>query len=77
METKNGCLVVDDLYETGKTLAQVLNKSEITAFVWFSKVTPEWWNAIEITNSDEWIAFPWGNADDAEKDMKGYHLISK
>ncbi len=73
-EIKRGCLVVDDVYETGKTLSQLINAREITTFVWFSKVEPIWWKAIEISNPDEWLVFPWENRDRAENDMKTYQL---
>ena len=66
------CLVVDDVYETGKTLNQVLEVPHTTTFVWYSKVQPQWWNAIEITHPDEWLVFPWENRDRAAEDMKAY-----
>ena len=71
-EIKPGCLVVDDVYETGKTLNQVLVVPNTTTFVWYSKVQPQWWNAIEITHPDEWLVFPWENRDRAAEDMKAY-----
>ena len=73
-EITSGCLVVDDVYETGKTLNQVLTIPDTTTFVWFSKKTPEWWNAVEIVSSDEWIVFPWEDSARAEEDMKAYQL---
>ncbi len=71
-----GCLVVDDIYETGKTLNTVLGVPDITTFVWYSKVTPKWWNTIELTNTDEWLVFPWENKENAKEDMKLY-LVSR
>ncbi len=71
-EIKPGCLVVDDIYETGKTLNQLLVVPNTTTFVWYSKVQPQWWNAIEITHPDEWLVFPWENRARAEEDMKAY-----
>ncbi len=71
---QNGCLVVDDVYETGKTLSQVPNTNEITTFVWFSKVSPKWWKAVEIADPDEWLVFPWEKRDQAEKDMQAFQL---
>ena len=73
-EIKSGCLVVDDVYETGKTLNQVLTIPDTTTFVWFSKKTPEWWNAVEIVSSDEWIVFPWERKDRSDEDMRGYQV---
>ncbi len=71
-DLKADCLVVDDVYETGNTLNQVLEVPRITTFVWFSKVTPQWWNAVEISNPNEWLVFPWENKDHSEADMKAY-----
>ncbi|KGG14168.1 MULTISPECIES: phosphoribosyltransferase [Prochlorococcus] len=73
-QIKKGCLVVDDVYETGRSLSQVLNTPEVTAFVWFSKVKPKWWHAVELAKPDEWLIFPWENKDNAAKDMKDYQL---
>ena len=71
-EPKTGCLVVDDVYETGKTLSTVSGMKDITAFVWFSKVIPKWWTAVKIVNPEEWIVFPWENCSLAEKDKSAY-----
>ncbi len=71
---KPSCLVVDDVYETGKTLKKVLNVPDTTCFVWFSKVIPEWWHAIELSNPDEWLVFPWENKMHADADMKAYQV---
>ena len=71
---KDGCLVVDDVYETGKTLNQILEVPDITTFVWHSKVTPQWWKAVEVSHSDEWLVFPWENQARSEADMKAYQI---
>ena len=71
-EIKNGCLVVDDVYETGRTLNQILNTPNVTTFVWFSKIAPTWWNSVEITSPDEWLVFPWEDKDRAEEDITSY-----
>ncbi len=71
---KPACLVVDDVYETGKTLNQALEIPNTTTFVWFSKVQPQWWNAIEISHPDEWLVFPWENRDRAQEERKTYQL---
>ena len=71
-EPKSGCLVVDDVYETGKTLKTISENKKITNFVWFSKSKPEWWNAVNVIDPDEWIIFPWENRKLAETDKKIY-----
>ena len=71
-EIKPGCLVVDDVYETGKTLTKVLEVPNTTTFVWYSKVQPQWWNAIKTSQPNEWLVFPWENRARAEEDIKAY-----
>ncbi len=73
-ELQDGCLVVDDVYETGKTLRNLLAVKDITAFVWYSKITPKWWYAVEVCHPDEWLVFPWENIDRSEADMKAYQM---
>ena len=65
-------LVIDDVYETGKTLSQVAVMEGITTFVWFSKVEPKWWSAVQIADPKEWIVLPWENYHLAEQDKKTY-----
>ena len=50
---KPGCLVVDDVYETGETLKQVLDIPDTTTFIGHRKVQPNWWKAVEVSNADE------------------------
>ena len=71
-DPKAGSLVVDDVYETGKTLSQVASIKNITTFVWFSKVEPQWWEAIQVVDPKEWLIFPWENHKLAEKDKRIY-----
>tara|TARA_Y100001968_G_scaffold104788_1_gene94720 strand:+ start:755 stop:1141 length:387 start_codon:yes stop_codon:yes gene_type:complete len=71
---QKGSLVVDDVYETGQTLSEVSQKKDITAFVWFSKVQPQWWNAVHIIDPEEWIVFPWEDQKLAKDDQKNYWL---
>ena len=73
-EVKANCLVVDDVYETGKTLNQVLEIPDTTTFVWHSKVPPQWWKAVEVSQPDEWLIFPWENKDRSQADMQTYQI---
>ena len=70
-------LVVDDIYETGKTLESIRSVPGVTAYVWYSKCTPTWWNSVEILNSKEWIIFPWENSLSANIDENNYRLSRK
>ena len=38
-----GCLLVDDVYETGLTLEPYRQLENCTTMVWLSKVEPQWW----------------------------------
>ena len=68
-----GCLVVDEVYETGKTLAGVRAQCPDAVFaVWVSKQPPEWWEAVEVTASAEWIVFPWADAARAAIEEQAY-----
>ena len=69
-----GSLVVDDVYETGLTLDKVRGITNVTAFVWLSKMEVEWLNAVEICDVNEWLVFPWENLDFAEQERKNYHV---
>lgn len=53
-----GCLLVDDVYETGLTLEPYRELEACTA--------------VEQTESDEWIVFPWENAAAAARDEQLY-----
>ncbi|NDF63076.1 MAG: phosphoribosyltransferase, partial [Synechococcaceae bacterium WBB_3_034] len=67
-----GCLVVDDVYETGQTLAPYRQLPGCHVLVWVSKVPPQWWHAAEVTNSDDWLLFPWEHAEAAQRDEARY-----
>ena len=67
-----GCLVVDDIYETGRTVAPYRERSDLTTLVWISKVPPLWWQALEVQVDPEWILFPWENAEAALADEEQY-----
>lgn len=67
-----GCLVVDDVYETGRTLEPYRNLAVARVVVWVSKAEPQWWQAVEVTHSSEWILFPWEQAAAAARDEAAY-----
>ena len=71
---QSDCLVVDDVYETGESLSDIYKMRDITTFVWLSKVTPEWWNAVEIVDLNEWLVFPWESVEFAEDEKNRYQL---
>ena len=66
-------LVVDDVYETGRTLETLrLQFPQASFAVWVSKTPPLWWHAAEVVDSPEWLLFPWENADQAKADEQAY-----
>ena len=67
-----GCLVVDDVYETGRTLSPHRDLPGARLAVWVSKVEPQWWQAVEVTASSTWLVFPWENAAAAAADEASY-----
>ena len=71
-EPKPGCLVVDDVLETGRTLAPFRELEGAELVVWISKVEPLWWRAVAVIPSAEWILFPWENAERAAADERHY-----
>jgi hypoxanthine phosphoribosyltransferase len=67
-----GCLVVDDVYESGQTLTPHRGLERARHVVWISKAEPLWWQAVEVTSSAEWLVFPWENPAVAATDEAHY-----
>lgn len=69
MAPKASCLIVDEVFETGQTLTALRQQWPDAAFaVWVSKIPPTWWEAVDVTNSQEWLVFPWENLQRARAD---------
>lgn len=67
-----GALVVDDVFETGRTLAPFQALEGCRVAVWISKVEPRWWQAAEVTSAPDWLLFPWEDRAKAEADERRY-----
>ena len=66
-------LIVDDVYETGRTLKALKAQFPQTCFaVWVSKESPDWWRAAVVAASSEWVVFPWENLEKARADEQAY-----
>ena len=65
-------LIVDDIYETGITLKTFKHIEGAMFFVLFSKVSPTWWNSVQISEKSEWIVFPWENPLNFQSDRNDY-----
>ena len=69
----DSALIVDDVYETGKTLKALHVQFPQASFaVWMSKCSPEWWTAAVVTDSSEWLVFPWEDMSRARADEQAY-----
>lgn len=53
-----GSLVVDDIFETGKTLNAIIT-CDVDYVVWISKRPVSWVTAARVIESEEWVLFPW------------------
>jgi hypoxanthine phosphoribosyltransferase len=72
-EPKPDALIVDDVYETGRTLESLhIRFPKANFVVWVSKRPPQWWDAVVVTDSSEWLLFPWENAAQARTDEQTY-----
>jgi hypoxanthine phosphoribosyltransferase len=71
-DARPGCLLVDDVYETGLTLEAHRQLPEAQAVVWISKAEPQWWLAAEVTSAADWIVFPWEDPEAAARDERLY-----
>ena len=66
-------LIVDDVYETGRTLKALKAQFPQACFaVWVSKEPPDWWTAAVVAASSEWVVFPWENLAKARADEQAY-----
>ena len=66
-------LIVDDVYETGRTLQALKSQVPQASFaVWVSKSSPDWWAAAVVAASSEWVVFPWENLEQVRADEQAY-----
>ena len=66
-------LIVDDIFETGKTLSNFKNIEGSKIFVLISKKKPIWWNTVNLTMKKEWVVFPWENKSNDLKEENEYN----
>lgn len=73
-ELEEDCLIVDDIYETGKTLEPTRDLAGCSHAVWLTKAKgPIWYFAAEDAVPSEWIVFPWEDPSQALKDQEEYY----
>jgi len=72
-EPDNNSFIVDDVFETGRTLQGFRGRwPQATYAVWVSKVPLQWWDAADVNLSAEWLVFPWENTSAASVDEQMY-----
>ena len=73
LEPAADALIVDDVYETGRTLEALREQCPDASFaVWVSKCQARWWTTVEESAADEWLVFPWENFEKASADEAAY-----
>ena len=73
-EPVEGCLVVDDIYDSGKTLEKFKNIKNASYFVLISKKDPTWFDSfLTMNNNNEWIIFAWEDSSKALIDKEDYY----
>ena len=66
-------LIVDDVYETGRTLEALREQFPDASFaVWVSKCQVRWWTTVEVSRANDWLVFPWESQERAADDERGY-----
>ena len=69
----DNCLIVDDIYDSGKTLEKYKNYKNASYFVLISKQDPTYFSSFITTKSDGWVIFPWENVEYAKTDKEEYY----
>jgi hypoxanthine phosphoribosyltransferase len=67
------CLVVDDIYETGATLAPFQSIPGVTIWTWVNKSLDCPYLFSSTITSNAWILFPWEDSRNADDDATAYH----
>ena len=70
---QDNCLIVDDIYDSGKTLEKYKKYKNCSYFVLISKKFPTWFDSYLTMQNDEWIIFAWEDASKALKDKQEYY----
>ena len=73
LEPAADALIVDDVYETGRTLKALREQFPDASFaVWVSKCQPRWWTTVEVSSANDWLIFPWESRERAAADERVY-----
>lgn len=73
-EPNDTCLIVDDVYETGETLASYRHKYPgAEFFTMASKMPFDYGVSFRQCPADEWLVFPWEDKVKAQFDQDSYY----
>ena len=73
-EPDDHCLIVDDVYETGRTLDAIREENPGASFyVIAAKKDFSYGVAYRQVAIEEWLVFPWEDKDKAHADQEAYH----
>lgn len=73
-----GTLIVDDIHDTGRTLAPLLRPEPPATpspliWVWVTReIVPRGYSAVWAGIGEEWVVFPWEDWAQAEQDRQDY-----
>ena len=70
---QDNSLIVDDIYDSGKTLEKYKNYKNCSYFVLISKQDPTWFSSYITTKSNEWVIFSWECVENAKTDKEEYY----
>ena len=70
---QDNCLIVDDIYDSGKTLEKYKNYKNSSYFVLISKKTPTWFDCFLLIETKDWIIFSWEDPSAAQIDKEEYY----
>ena len=70
---QDNCLIVDDIYDSGKTLDKYKKYKNCSFFVLISKKTPTWFDCFLKTETGDWIIFSWEDPSKALIDKEDYY----
>ena len=70
---QDNCWIVDDIYDSGKTLEKYKNYKNATYFVLISKKDPTWFDSYITMKNKEWIIFAWEDSSKAVIDKQEYY----
>ena len=69
---QDNCLIVDDIYDSGKTLEKYKKYKNCSYYVLVSKQEPTYFSSYITTKSMGWVIFAWESVENAKADKEEY-----